>query len=214
MEEKIIDLITKTVMKELSSKESGGIPIGVSARHIHISRKDLDTLFGEDYQLKKKKELMGGQFASAEMVTIVGTKLKAIENVRILGPIRSKTQVEVARTDAIKLGINPPVRESGDLKASAPIAIVGPKGVVYLEEGCIIANRHIHMSPKDAFRFGVRDQEIVTVEIVGKRGGTFDDVQVRVDESFTLEMHLDTDEANGMGIISGDHVVLKKKMKA
>ena len=122
------------------------------------------------YQLTKKKELMGGQFASNETVTIVGLKLRAIENVRILGPVRKASQVEVSATDAIKLGMKVPVRESGDVKGSAPIAIVGPKGAIYLKEGCIVAMRHIHMSPKDAQAAGVKDGDIVSVKAAVESG--------------------------------------------
>ena len=152
---------------------------------------------------------MGGQFASNECVTLVGTKLRAIENVRILGPARSKSQVEVAKTDAIRLGILPPVRESGNIAGSAPIALVGPKGAIYLKEGCIIAKRHIHMSPEDAEKFGVKDGQIVQVRFDSGRGGIFDDVQIRVDKSFTLEMHIDTDEANGLGIGKDMGILIK-----
>ena len=172
------------------------VPIGVSARHIHLTQEHVEILFGKGYQLTKKKELMGGQFASNELVTIVGLKLRAIENVRVLGPVRSKSQVEISATDAIKLGVKAPIRPSGDIKDSAPIAVVGPKGVVYLNEGCIIAKRHIHMAPKDAQAAGVKDGDIVSVKADNERGTVFNHVQIRVDDSFTLEMHIDTDESN------------------
>lgn len=152
---------------------------------------------------------MGGQYAAQECVTLVGTKLRAIENVRILGPERKASQVEVAKTDAIRLGVNPPIRESGKIEGSAPIALVGPKGVLYLEEGCIVAMRHIHMSPEDARRFGVTNGQIVNVRFDGPRGGTFEDVLVRVDASFTLEMHIDTDEANGLDVGKTMGILLK-----
>ena len=154
METNNIEMITKMVIDAINKNEDKGngfvVPIGVSARHIHLTQEHVEALFGEGYQLTKKKDLMGGQFASNETVTIVGLKLRAIENVRILGPVRSKSQVEVSATDAIKLGMKVPVRMSGDLAGSAPIAIVGPKGAIYLKEGCIVAMRHIHMAPKDA----------------------------------------------------------------
>lgn len=205
MQEQLVQEIAALVVKQLQqenavteSKER--IPIGVSARHVHLCREHIDILFGKGYELNKKKELMGGQYAAQECVTLVGTKLRAIENVRILGPERKVSQVEVAKTDAIRLGVNPPVRESGNIKDSAPIALVGPKGAVYLEEGCIVAKRHIHMSPEDAVRFGVEDGQRVKIRFDSDRGGTFEDVQIRVDDSFTLEMHIDTDEANGLGV--------------
>lgn len=206
-----VELITKLVLEALNQKEklhSNGyvVPVGVSARHIHLSQEHVETLFGKDYQLTKKKELMGGQYACNECVTIVGLKLRAIENVRVLGPVRKKTQVEISATDAMKLGIKAPVRESGDIKDSAPIALVGPKGAVYLKEGCIIAMRHIHMAPKDALAAGVNDGDLVSVKADNERGTVFNHVKIRVDESFTLEMHIDTDEANACRIKTGDTV--------
>ena len=212
METKNIELITKMVVEAINQSESksGGfmVPIGVSARHIHLTQEHVEALFGPGYQLTKKKELMGGQFASNETVTIVGLKLRAIENVRILGPVRKASQVEVSATDAIKLGMKVPVRESGDIKGSAPIAIVGPKGALYLKEGCIVAMRHIHMSPKDAQAAGVKDGDYVSVKAENERGTLFDHVKIRVDDSFTLEMHIDTDEANACGIRTGDMVTI------
>ena len=167
MENQNVELIARMVMEALESreKESNGfaVPIGVSARHIHLTQEHVEILFGKGYQLTKKKELMGGQYASNEQVTIVGLKLRAIENVRILGPVRKKSQVEISATDAIRLGVKAPIRESGNVKGSAPIAVVGPKGVIYLEEGCIIAKRHIHMAPKDAMAAGVADGQTVSV---------------------------------------------------
>lgn len=205
MNEQLVQEITKQVVAQLSGvsvdyNAENKIPIGISARHVHLTREHVDILFGKGHELHPKKELMGGQFASEEQVTLVGTKLRAIENVRILGPERKATQVEVAKTDAIRLGINPPVRDSGNVKGSAPITIVGPKGALYLDEGCIIAKRHIHMSPQDAKRFGVKDGQIVKVKFGTERGGVFEEVLIRVHESFTLEMHIDTDEANGLAI--------------
>jgi putative phosphotransacetylase len=184
------------------------VPIGVSARHVHLSKADLETLFGKGYELTKKKELMGGQFAADEFVTIVGLKLRAIENVRILGPVRGVTQVEISATDAIKLGMKAPIRDSGDIKGSAPIALVGPKGAVYLQEGCIIAKRHIHMSPADAKAAGVQNGETVSVQTDNDRGTIFNHVSIRVDDSYTLEMHIDTDEANAANIITGNTVTI------
>lgn len=186
------------------------VPVGVSARHIHLTQEDVEKLFGPGYQLTKKKEIMGGQFAANEQCTIVGLKLRAIENVRILGPVRKKSQIEISRTDARTLGVNAPVRHSGDIKGSAPLALVGPKGAVYLDEGCIIAARHVHMNPKDAAIAGLSDGDVVRVRADNERGAVLDNVKVRVDESFTLEMHLDTDEANACGIKQGDTIAILK----
>ena len=214
METKNIELITKMVIDAINQSEDKGngfmVPIGVSARHVHLTQEHVETLFGPGYQLTKKKDLMGGQFASNETVTIIGLKLRAIENVRVLGPVRSATQVEVSATDAIKLGMNVPVRMSGDIAGSAPIAIVGPKGAIYLKEGCIVAMRHIHMSPNDAKAAGVRNGDIVSVKADNERGTIFNHVAIRVDDSFTLEMHIDTDEANAAGIKHGDTVRMFK----
>lgn len=196
-------VLMKTEVKDLT------IPIGVSARHVHVTREDLAVLFGEGYELTKHKDLMGGQFAAKEQVTIVGANLRVIENVRILGPERKASQVEVSKTDARKLGINAPIRESGDVAGSMPITLVGPKGAIYLKEGCIVAMRHIHMSPQDALGFGVKDKQIVSVKTgEGARKGVLSNVLIRVHESYTLEMHIDTDEANGLGIKQKDCVTL------
>jgi len=213
LEEKTVEMITRLVMNAINQKnldEGFVVPIGVSARHVHLTKEDVETLFGKGYELTKKKELMGGQFAANEIVTIVGLKLRAMENVRILGPVRKVSQVEISSTDTIKLGIKVPIRESGDIKDSAPIAIVGPKGVVYLKEGCIIAKRHIHMSPTDAKVAGVNNGDTVSVHAENERGTTFNHVQIRVDDSFTLEMHIDTDEANAAKICTGDTVMIIK----
>jgi putative phosphotransacetylase len=200
------------VLNVLEEKQSGktgfAVPVGVSARHIHLTQDHVEQLFGKGYELTKKKDLMGGQYAANETVTIVGLKLRAIENVRILGPVRKASQVEVSATDAIKLGVKVPIRESGNIKGSAPIAVVGPKGAIYLDEGCIIAKRHIHMSPTDALAAGVKDGDIVSVKVDDERETVFHQVQIRVDNSFTLEMHIDTDEANAAKIICGQMVTI------
>lgn len=207
-----IEEITRLVVEALEAKKNSSngflVPIGVSARHIHLTQEHVEVLFGKGYQLTKKKDLMGGQFASNECVTIVGLKLRAIENVRILGPVRNKSQVEISATDAIKLGIKAPIRDSGNLAGSAPIAVVGPKGVLYLNEGCIVAKRHIHMSPADAAAASLHDGDIVSVKVDNERGTIFNEVLIRVDDSFTLEMHIDTDEANAAKIATGQTVMI------
>jgi putative phosphotransacetylase len=218
-ETELITLITERVIAELSAKQSGGcggcsgkckeaadngIPIGVSVRHLHITQEDLEILYGPGAKLTKMRDLyQEGEFASKETVTLVGPKMRAIADVRILGPLRKATQVEVARTDAIVLGIDPPVRPSGQIAGSASLTLVGPKGSVKLKEGVICANRHIHMNPADARRFGVKDKDLVKVRIDGDKALTFEGVQVRVADSFKLEMHLDTDDANAAGVRCG-----------
>ena len=214
MEQQTVEMITQMVLQTLGKMEekSNGyqVPVGVSARHIHLTQEHVEVLFGEGYQLTKKKELMGGQYACNETVTVVGLKLRAIENVRVLGPTRKASQLEVSATDAMKLGIKAPIRESGNVAGSAPIAVVGPKGAVYLKEGCIVAMRHIHMSPADAQAAGVHDGDIVSVKADNERGTVFNQVKIRVHDTFTLEMHIDTDEANASQIKTGDKVTIIK----
>lgn len=214
LETREIEFITKAVLaamdKQKSDEKGYVVPVGVSARHVHLTQEHVEILFGEGYQLTKKKDLMGGQFASNETVTIVGIKLRAIENVRVLGPVRKASQVEISSTDALKLGIKAPIRESGDVAGSAPIALVGPKGALYLKDGCIVAMRHIHMSPADALAAGVHDGDIVSVKADNERGTIFNQVKIRVNPSFTLEMHIDTDEANAARIATGNTVTIIK----
>ncbi|MFN3283015.1 MAG: phosphate propanoyltransferase [Pseudothermotoga sp.] len=189
------------------NRKEPGIVVGVSNRHVHLSREDLDILFGKGYELKPVKDLgQPGQYAADEKVIIVGPK-GAIEQVRVLGPVRNQTQIEVSRTDAFKLGLNPPVRDSGDIEGTPGIVIVGPKGTVVKDKGVILAKRHIHMHTKDAEHYGVKDKDIVKV-ICEKDGRRliFDDVLIRVSEKFALEFHVDTDEANASLLNNGDLV--------
>lgn len=197
----LIKRVVQEVLTQSVSEKTGYlVPIGVSARHIHLTQEHVEALFGKGYQLTRKKDLMGGQFAANEQVTIVGEKLRAIENVRVLGPVRKQSQVEISKTDTFKLGIKAPIRESGNIAGSAPIAVVGPKGTIYLKEGCIVAKRHIHMSPEDAIKTSLKDGDIVSVVVDNERGTIFNHVQIRVDKKFTLEMHIDSDEANAAEI--------------
>lgn len=207
-----VSAVADAVLKALQAGSTANngddsIPVGISNRHIHLSREHIDILFGEGYQLTPLKELsQPGQFACKEVLTIVGPSLKPIENVRVLGPERSDSQVEISRTDSYTLKVKPPVRESGKIAGSASISIIGPKGIVTLKEGCIIANRHIHMSTEDGKRFGVKDNSYVTVDVNSERRTRFYDVQVRVSDKFRLEMHLDTDDANAAALKNGDKV--------
>lgn len=212
METNDIAYITKLVVDTLNKAQGqgGDIPVGVSARHIHLTQQDVEALFGAGYQLTKKKELMGGQYACNETVAIVSPRMKIIENVRVLGPVRKATQVEISATDSMKLGVAAPLRESGNTAGSAGLTIVGTKGTVVLKEGCIVAARHIHMSPADAQRFGVKDGDFVSVKTGGERPTVYGAVKIRVDPSFTLEMHIDTDEANAACIKTGTAVELVK----
>ncbi len=207
--QEITDAVLKAIKDQGISPIScdGDIPVGVSNRHIHLTREDCDTLFGAGYELTPMKDLsQPGQYACKETLTIVGPSLRPIENVRVLGPLRKASQVEISRTDSFTLKVKPPVRESGDVAGSASITIIGPKGVVTLKEGCIIANRHIHMSLEDGIKYGVKDGDYVTVDACGERKTRFYDVQLRVSDKFRLEMHLDTDDANAAGL-SGKSLV-------
>ena len=205
MNEQAIRTVVEEVIQQLLKKGSkpNTIPLGVSARHCHLSQADLETLFGKGFELTKKADLsQPGQFAANETVVIVGPR-GSIEKVRILGPARSLTQVEVSRTDAIKLGLNPPLRESGNIAGSAPITVAGPKGSIFKNEGLIIAQAHIHMHPDDAAYFGVENGEFVRIRTEGERPVLFEKVLIRVSPRYQLEMHIDTDEANGGLITSG-----------
>jgi len=172
--------------------------VETSARHVHVTKETLETLFGKGYELTIKKDLsQPGQFASNERVTVVGPK-KEIANVSILGPCRKADQVEISLTDARTIGVTAPVRESGDTKGSGACKLVGPKGEVELSEGVIAAKRHIHMTTADAKEFGVENGQIVAVEIdcgTGRKT-VFGDTVVRVSDSYALAMHIDTDESN------------------
>ncbi|MBQ6059258.1 MAG: phosphate propanoyltransferase [Clostridia bacterium] len=173
--------------------------IETSARHLHVTRADLDILYGPGYQLTNKKDLsQPGQFASAEKVTVVGPKGEM--KMSILGPERSATQVEISLTDARSLGLTPPVRESGDLDGTPGAKLIGPAGEVELKQGVIVAKRHIHFHTSEAPAFGVVDKQIVSVKYEGPRGVTFDEVVCRVADNYKLAMHIDTDEANAAGI--------------
>ncbi|MBR6694196.1 MAG: phosphate propanoyltransferase [Clostridia bacterium] len=207
----IVDVVKRVVAEYKGADEGNTVPVGVSNRHIHLSQQDLETLFGKGYELTPCKELsQPGQYACKECLTIVGPSLRPIEKVRVLGPVRKASQVEISRTDSFVLKVKPPVRESGDIAGSAPITIIGPKGIVELREGCIIANRHIHMSEEEGAKMGIRDGEYVTVDVNGERRTTFYDVQVRVNKAFRLEMHVDTDDANAAGIGNGAKVTIRK----
>ncbi|WP_342434030.1 phosphate propanoyltransferase [Neobacillus sp. FSL H8-0543] len=198
--------ITPTEVKE----DTYDIPVGVSNRHIHLSKEDLNHLFGEGYQMSKLKDLsQPGQYACKETVTICGPK-GAIEKVRILGPVRSKTQVEILEGDFYKLGKVTEPRLSGDLQGTPGITLVGPKGSVQTKEGLIVAQRHIHMTPEDAKRFDVHDGQVVSIEIKGPRGGIYKNVAVRANDSSLLECHIDIEEANAMNVNSLTKIKLIK----
>ena len=210
MDSKLIEKAVAAAVTEYNNEKNEQVKIGVSQRHVHLSREDLDALFGKGYELTKKKTLMGREFASEEFVTLVGPSLKAIEKVRVLGPVRKHTQVEISRTDTFLLKVSPPVRPSGEIEGSGRIVLVGPKGSIYLKEGVIIANRHIHLTPAYAAKHNIKDNDRVDVLVEGIKPTKFYDVQVRVRDDFNVEMHIDTDDANSAGLKNGDAVKILK----
>ncbi len=209
----IEEIVLKTIKNVSSSGDDDEIKVGVSQRHVHLSREDLDTLFGKGYELTKQKDLMGREFASNEFVTLVGPSLRAIEKVRVLGPVRKNTQVEISRTDTFVLKVSPPVRPSGQIEGSERLVLVGPKGSVYLKQGVIIANRHIHLTPAYAEKHSIKDGDYVDVMVEGEnlKATKFYDVQVRVRDDFNVEMHIDTDDANAAGLKNGAKVTILQK---
>ncbi|HFI0342700.1 TPA: ethanolamine utilization phosphate acetyltransferase EutD [Streptococcus suis] len=205
--ERIIDKIAAKVRDELD----GSFEIEASGRHIHLSQEDLEKLFGKDYTLTKAKDLsQPGQYACKERLTILGPK-GAFQNVVILGPVRGASQVEVSLTDCLKLGLNAPIRESGQIENTPGIILVNGSKVVSLEKGLIVAKRHIHMTPEDAAKANVVNQEIVQVQVGGERGLIFDDVVIRVHPKFATYMHIDYDEANACGFKKGMRGRILKK---
>jgi acetate kinase len=189
------------------------IPIGVSAHHVHLSQPDVEKLFGPGHRLASMSALaQPGQFACEEQVKLVGPR-GSIDRVRVLGPARAETQVEISRTEGYRLGVNAPVRMSGDLDGTPGLILEGPEGVVELRNGVIYAQRHIHMTPTDARRLGLRHADVVRLRVEGERQIVFGDVAVRVSPKYQLEFHLDTDEANAADLNSGDVAFLESIQK-
>jgi putative phosphotransacetylase len=202
------------VLARLAADAAAGaadkIPVGVSGRHVHLCPEHVDRLFGGGKGLTRAKELgQPGEFAAAETVTLVGPK-GVLRNVRVLGPARQASQVEIARSDGFILGIAPPVRDSGSVAGSAGLTLVGPHGAVTLTEGVICAARHIHLSSAQAAAFSLADGDRVAVDTQGPRAVCFYNVRVRVGPQFCLEFHIDTDEANAAGLANGDFVSLRR----
>ena len=198
------DLVRRLVTERMGvGGEPAQFPLAVhaSARHMHVSRDDLVHLFGPGYELTVERPLyQEGHFAARETVTLIGPRSRLVSNLRILGPLRARSQVELAFTDALSLGLDVPLRLSGDIGGTPGAFLMGPRGMVELKEGVIRAARHVHMSPSDAARFGVTQGDRMRLRVGGDAGLAFDQVQVRVDPSFRLEVHIDTDEANACGL--------------
>lgn len=204
----MIDTLLQEKITARLSEAAPAIPVGISNRHVHLAQQDVEALFGKGYTLTPLKPLrQPGQFAAEECVTIVGPK-GSLKNVRVLGPTRPVTQLEVSRADCFTLGIKAPVRESGQLEKAGDALLVGPKGHVDLHSQVICAWRHIHLSPQDARRLNVINGQKVSVRSTGERQLTFDEVVVRVRDDFALEFHIDTEEANAAGLKNGAQVTL------
>lgn len=192
----------------IANRKSKAVIVNVSNRHCHLHPDDLEKLFGKGYQLTLLRNLMQpGERACKETITISGKKGQ-IDNVRVLAPLRKATQIEISMTDSIHLGVGAPVRTSGDIAGSASIKITGPAGTVDLKEGCIVAKRHVHMTPADAEFFGLKDKDAVSIKIEGERGLIFNNVTARVHPNMSLECHLDTDEANAAGVKNGSQAFI------
>ena len=187
------------------------IPVGISGRHAHLSQEHLEILFGKGYKLTPMKDLsQPGQYAAEEKIDVKSPQGKTLEGVRILGPVRPASQVEISRSDALRCKFEAPVRSSGDVKGSGKAILTGPKGSVELHEGVIIADRHIHFSIAEAEMFGVKDRETVSLRVGGIKAGILDNVLCRVHQNFRLDCHLDTDDGSAFMLNTGDNVELIK----
>lgn len=198
-------IVRKVVLERLGRNGGRGpaptLVVHSSARHMHLCREDLDKLFGEGYELTEQRPLyQPGNYAAKEMVTLIGPRSRLISNLRILGPLRKRSQVELAYTDAISLGLDVPIRISGDIDGTPGCFVMGPRGMIELKEGVIRAAIHVHMNPGEAEYFGVKHKDIMKLRVGGDAGVTFNRVHVRVDKDVRLNVHMDTDEANACGL--------------
>jgi putative phosphotransacetylase len=195
----LVEEVTRMVLSELQLR----VVVGVSNRHAHLSREDLATLFGLDELTVYRRVRQPSDFAAEQTVSISGPR-GTFPRLRLMGPCRAKTQVELSRTDCVALGVDAPLTQSGHLDNAGPIDIEGPRGKIHLEHGVIVAARHIHMGPSHADVLGLADQDLVQVEFCGERGGVLDNLIVRIKDDWVPEIHLDTDEANALGVRDGD----------
>jgi putative phosphotransacetylase len=209
--DEVVKSITGTAQDNASSsvEHYPKIPLGISNRHIHLREDAFKVLFGADAQPRVYRQLyQPGEFALAQTCIIVGPKMRPIHDVRILGPFRKYNQVEISFTDSVALGINPPVRDSGDLHGAAAITIVGPAGSLVLKEGAIIANRHLHATAKDAAALGIAQGDLVKIKLPGVKSTTYENVLVRTNDSWKLQLHLDTDDANAAHVVCNQDALL------
>ena len=194
----------------MNEEKTMKVILGVSNRHVHLTEETYKKLFGEE-KLEVVKELrQPGQFASNKFVTLKNGE-REIKHVRVLGPLRKYNQVEISKTDSFTLKVNPPVRDSGNIEGSESITLVNEDKEVHLEEGCIIANRHIHINPKEAKEYGLEGIEKVRIKIEGEKAGIIDNVHIRVDENFKFELHIDTDDGNAFNVKTGDELEIIKE---
>lgn len=207
--ENIIEVITNIVKEEIFLMDYK-VPVGISARHVHLSQEAIEVLFGKGYELTVFKPIkQPNQYASNEFVDLIGSKGE-ISRVRILGPARKDVQVEISASDARKLGVKPVVRGSGDIANTPSLKLRGPKGEYTIQEGVIVAERHVHMTPANASVVGVADGDKVSVEIEGEKGGILGNVVVRVSEAYKLELHIDTDDASAFLVSPNSFVKIIK----
>lgn len=208
-----IDQIVQEVVRNIrggTRQEEIVIPVGVSARHAHVTQEALEILFGPGHELTVYRDLyQPGAFAAEELISVVGPRLRAIERVRILGPCRSYNQVELARTDAIFLGVDPPMRDSGDLRGAQQVTFIGPKGSITVN-AAIRAARHLHLRPEDVTAMGLDGRENIRVRVGGEKGLTYENVRLKIDKSYLLELHLDTDDANAADLSCGHTAYIVK----
>ena len=211
----IEDIVRQIVVKRLAQPGQGAAPtlaVDASARHMHVSREHLDVLFGKGYELTVHRPLyQEGHFASKETVTLIGPRSRLISNLRILGPARSRSQIELAFTDAVSLGFdNVPIRISGDIDGTPGAFVMGPNGMIEMKEGVIRAAIHVHMNPAEAAYYGVKHRDVMKLRVGGDAGVTFNKVHVRVDPAVRLNVHMDTDEANACGLHLAKEIELIK----
>lgn len=197
----LVEEVTRTVLSRLQDLQLQ-VVVGVSNRHAHLSRADLATLFGLDELTVYRRVRQPSDFAAVETVSVSGPR-GTFPKLRLMGPCRAKTQVELSRTDCIALGIDAPLTQSGYLDAAGPIDIEGPAGSIHVEHGVMVAARHIHMGPSHAAALGLADQDLVKVRFGGERGGVLDNFIIRIKDDWVPEIHLDTDEANALGLGDG-----------
>lgn len=216
LQQDTIERVIRQILGEMNQQTTPGgaqdpflVPVGVSNRHIHLSRADMEILFGPGAELHRMKAMkQPGQYAAEETVTLKGPK-GSLSKVRVLGPVRAETQIEISVADGFTLGLRAPLRMSGQLDGTPGLEIIGPQGSVQKQHGVIVALRHIHMTPATAARLGLRNGQEVDVEITGARGGILHHVAVRAAEASALEMHIDVEEANALGLKNDDLVRIR-----